>query len=357
MQSSANAEPDSLPVWEKRYPGRMRYELARLEEAGSRPQVDESALATGLLAVDLLWPLGDEQIPLRAEYPDAFPRLRPSVNLSGDPSSFPQRHCNPVDGNLCLLGRDTAQWLPSWTLAQLLHEQLAAALHGTGEEDPQGEPAEVWWNGTFGLPDSYALIDSDWDVGNASEGTLTLRYVAKSGQYPQVQAMVTEVRDANRTTICAWSGAIPEQLRRGRTVSGPWVRLEQTFMPQGKDVPNLQQFLQQHPRLHRPTELASGLYGFLFGVIYPMEVAFGTTGAGWLIGLVHGPRKAFGARGRGRQQFNTIQTFRAGDKDIGGRVPAVEVLRSKSIALLGLGAIGGPLALELARNGCKELRL
>src|SRR3546814_14975267 len=42
-------------------------------------------------------------------------------------------------------------------------------------EDLQGEPAEYWWNGLnrFG---SLCLIDSAWDLRDAREGTLLLRY-------------------------------------------------------------------------------------------------------------------------------------------------------------------------------------
>jgi hypothetical protein len=334
----------------------MAFELARLEESGARPNVDQALLSHGVVAVDLVWTVDGDEVPLTAHYPDGFPRMRPSVRLRGDPTLFPERHCNPVDGNLCLLGRDTAQWLPSWTLARLLSEQLEHALRGTGEEDPQGEPAEVWWNG-FGLVDSYVLIDSEWEVGEAREGSLTLRYVAKGGQSPQIQAAVTEVRDASRATIGAWSEPLPEHLRRGRSAAVPWVRVDGAFLPHGPDAPEIQSLLKQHPRLCRPGELATGLYGFFFGVVYQMEVALGQAGRGWLIGLVHGPRKAFGPKAKRPQQFNTVQTMRAGRQDIGGRVPAVAILREKKIALFGVGAIGGPLALELARNGCNELRV
>jgi hypothetical protein len=42
---------------------------------------------------------------------------------------------------------------------------------------------------------------------------------------------------------------------------------------------------------------------------------------------------------------------------MGARVPAVKSLRDKTIAVFGLGALGAPLAIELARNGCARLHL
>src|SRR5205814_7810394 len=52
-----------------------------------------------------------------------------------------------------------------------------------------------------------------------------------------------------------------------------------------------------------------------------------------------------------------VQTLRAGSTDIGHRVPTVRHLRDKAVALVGAGAIGAFAALELARNGCGNIRL
>jgi len=52
-----------------------------------------------------------------------------------------------------------------------------------------------------------------------------------------------------------------------------------------------------------------------------------------------------------------VRTFRAGSEDLGARVPAVGCLREKTVAVFGLGALGAPLAIELARNGCRRLHL
>ncbi|MER8370879.1 ThiF family adenylyltransferase [Mesorhizobium sp. M1378] len=50
-----------------------------------------------------------------------------------------------------------------------------------------------------------------------------------------------------------------------------------------------------------------------------------------------------------------VPTLRAGATDIRYRVPSVDVLKGKVIAIFGMGAIGAPVAIELARNGCSQL--
>lgn len=357
MEGSAAAEPSPAPPWEKRYPGRLNYELDRLKEAGANPVVDDALLAQGIFALDLIWKVDGKEVPLRAVYPDGFPRLRPNVKLSGSPDTFPDRHCNPAHGDLCLLGRDTAQWLPSWTLAKLLESQLHDALNGTGEEDPQGEPAEVWWN-SFGLDDSYCLVDSSWNLGDAREGTITVRYVGKSGRAPEVQAAITEVRDAGREVLAVWDEALPEAVRKGHGIAVPWVRVDGSFLPRDASRQILD-LLNEHDRFKKlaPRELLSGFHGYFFCVVYDLELSVDTVGTGWLLGVVHGSRKAFGGKGGQQLEFRTLPTLRAGKSDIGSRVPAVAALQGRKVALFGAGAIGSPLALELARNGCSEIRL
>jgi molybdopterin/thiamine biosynthesis adenylyltransferase len=75
-----------------------------------------------------------------------------------------------------------------------------------------------------------------------------------------------------------------------------------------------------------------------------------------------GDSKAFHATEAHRKQRHPIRravipVMRAGHDDLGARVPAVQILRGKTIAVFGLGAIGAPVAIELARNGCSTLHL
>jgi ubiquitin-protein ligase len=151
-----------VPHWERRYVGRFQWEMDAFAKAKVAPSIDQDALVEGRLELSFEWPLNDRLIPLRAVYPDSYPFLRPQIFVA-DPTFFPKRHYSPIDGNLCLIGRDTRQWASSWTVPELLRNQLADVYSDAAKEDPQGEPAEVWWN-YFARPGSYCLIDSDWSL-------------------------------------------------------------------------------------------------------------------------------------------------------------------------------------------------
>ena len=156
----------------------------------------------GVLVVEFDWPLEDQMIPLRATYPDSFPRNRPIVFLRGHPTSFPKRHVSPLDGNICLLGRDSAQWPNKWTLADLLRNQLKNAIEDTGAQDAQGEPTEFWWN-LLALKSSFCLVDSTWQHDGSTGGDLTLRfeYDPMSHEPFAMRALVGEIRNANGSVL------------------------------------------------------------------------------------------------------------------------------------------------------------
>lgn len=171
-------------MWDAHWPGRYQAELAAFQQANAPYSIDQAELAQGRLLIDVEWPMDGTVIRLRARYPDSFPRFRPQVQLLSPPSIWPRRHVSPLDGNLCLLGRDSAQWNPEWTLARLLDEKLKEALAGSPDEDTQGEPVEYWWN-LLAHPDkSFVLVDSDWDLKSASSGTISFGLCGSEGPTP-----------------------------------------------------------------------------------------------------------------------------------------------------------------------------
>lgn len=368
--------PDGLePRWERRYPGRFRFELNALQHAGVTPVLDCGALENGRLVLTFDWALDAETtLSLKAVYPDAFPHIRPQVFLLGGLDDPPVRHLSPIEGNLCLLGRDTRQWLPSWNLQKLLSEQLADAIYGTGEEDPQGEPADFWWN-DLGPKGTYCLIDSRWDLGEAYEGTLVLRFALADTQtrlsdgerikVPIIRAVVTQVRDAQKNVLHEWEGPLPTEVEAaGKRLTIPWVRLNETILPESDIRQQAEAFRRDFSRLQRsqPQSIGSNLTVNPFAVVHPTDISFGEIGVGWVFFLSFGQPNAFKVKAKGRRKNPTptltiLPSLRAGPEDIGYRVPAVRALRDKRVLVVGAGAVGAPAAIELARNGCGALHL
>ncbi|KUM24091.1 hypothetical protein AU467_31285 [Mesorhizobium loti] len=373
-ESSVTTSAGPVPRWEKRYPGRLQYELDALHAAGITPEIDEPALAAGRLSLTFDWPLdAATTLRLQAVFPDAYPHFRPQVFLLAGLDPPPARHRSPVEGNLCLLGRDTRQWRPSWSLWTLLEKQLADSVRGTGEEDPQGEPAEYWWNNLGLNSGSYCLIDSGWDLGDASQGTLQLRYIqdqtvkveAENGpvHIPAIRAYVKEIRAEDGQVLHQWAGPLPTDLADTKNqLEVPWVRSKDTILPDPQLEAQLKKLRQDYLWLQRaqPRNYGPGLKFELCAIVYPSELAFGKTGLGWSFVMVFGHAHGFEPkknRAPKPLRITALPAFRAGPSDIGWRVPAVASLKDKRIVVVGVGAVGAPVAIELARNGCRTLDL
>lgn len=355
------------PRWETHYQGRLRWELDALESVGITPEIDNDRWNSGLLALTFDWPLdATTTLRLKAVYPDSFPHMRPQVFLISGLDQLPVRHRGPMDNNLCLLGRNSSQWLPSWTLHKLLSEQLEDTVRGTGDEDPQGEPSEFWWN-SLNRGGSFCLIDSAWDFGELREGTLLLKYIndgvkneisAGNTRVPIIRAYVSQVRAMDDRVIHKWQGALPPDLAKAdKNMRISWVRVDDTILPDPSIVPQVDTIRESHKVLRENIKFRryqGDLMIDSFAVIHRSELDFGVNGLGWVIFLLFCQRKDCD---KNRKSVTTLPVLRAGPSDIGYRVPAVETLHDKSVLIVGTGAVGAPVAIELARNGCKILHL
>lgn len=365
-----SSSPTPLPGWERRFPGRMQCELDSLRECATEIEAHVDALRHWV--VSFRWILSDgTPLRLEATYPDTFPSLRPHVRLISGLDPIPTRHVGPVDGAICLLGRNSKQWDPTWTLAKLLSEQLEDALRNGGDEDPQGEPADQWWNGVA-LPDCYCLVDSAWDFGDTKSGELDLLVATRRREIdvpgldiPEIRALVLAVRDGTGREIARWTGAIPAEFEISRsTLRVPWARLPNTRLPSPSVWPQIRDLRRENALLgQQPQKLSHGAGLRPFALVQPIEIAHGVEGLGWIIGGDWGhwrdffqPRRPTDSQQRSPKTF-LLPVLRAGLEDLGIRVPAIKLMRQKRIAVFGLGALGAPLTIELARNGCASLHL
>jgi ubiquitin-protein ligase len=374
---------DLRPGWDKDFPGLLDWEIAELEKIGSNVEIDQDQLKRGFLVVTFDWPFTGASIPLKASFPPSYPHLRPHVQLLTERDTWPTRHVAPNDGTICLLGRDSMQWTSELTLAQLLVANLDSALNGTGSEDPQGEPAEVWWNSVAPIPGSYFLVDSSWDLGSATQGTLEV-LVALGGHGdllpgasnwpPPIHAVVNQVFSEAGSTIARWTRPIPPEIANSphREVRIRWRRVPDTILPAG-DVRTQLLALQQElfGSAPSPVTISSEVAMQAYAIVHPIEIGHNVQGHGWIVSCILGAPRDL-AQGKPKQQpkqkhqqtakrnppvGGLLPVMRAGELDVAYRVPAVNTLKSKRIAVFGVGAIGAPLAIDLARNGCSHLHL
>lgn len=354
MIAYTGSPPPVLPLWEDRWPGRAAAELAHLAYFVKESlRIDDSLFPERVLRVEFVWPREDgTSVELEARYPDTFPRFRPHVKLRGEPSLFPKRHVGP-EGELCLLGRDSRLWQSKMTLADLLYSNLEKVLSGVGLEDPQGEPVEVWWNNLARSDDAnFLLVDSDWNLGGYTGGLAEITYRYEwLRDHPIFQGAVSKIWGDERaeTLVAERTFALPPQLRNPQTARIRWKRDNDLPLPNMAVLKDalIERMTQGDRYIHAAHDFSVSL------LATTSEVQHQVAGVSF-VSLLRFKRGS----GKKAKVFSTIiPVYRAGVKDIGYRVPSTQVLQTTSIALIGLGALGSPLALDLARNGVKQLSL
>lgn len=90
------------------------------------------------------------------------------------------------------------------------------------------------------------------------------------------------------------------------------------------------------------------------GVLFPEETAWRRLGDGWVF---HVHAKSPKIQSPRREGMYFARAGRAGRQDLAQRVPELLNLSQRTIAVVGLGGIGAPSALEFARAGTGELRV
>lgn len=336
------------PWWEL-WPGRLEYELDALSSAKCEFIRDEAAFKRGVLVLHLKFLHESETFLLRVEFPPLYPYFRPEVFAK--PGSF-NRHQNPLGGNLCLLGRNSQNWNLQWTLADLLQNQFprlkrAAETANRTErealEEPQGEPVTAYYHYE---PNSILLIDSAKQIDSTvSSGELTLTIEPEF--LPKIRGGILDARAPNGKIVFSFDAL----LHRGKQIRASWIRLQD---PPPTDAPRAFEKILLEKRLIRPAQFTNQLNGWfidIVGVLIPEEVQQGVIADGWMFLVRLKQDKTRDCR------TELVRAGRAGSVDFNVRIPALAFLQNKRIAVIGLGSVGAPIALELARAGASSLSI
>ena len=317
-----------------------------MEARGIKHQRDEPAWNDGQLVLHLNVPSpGQPALQLVAQYPDLYPYTRFEVFAAG--LALP-RHQHPFGKNLCLMGRASINWSTDDTLGEVLEAQLpkilrfatedAAALRGL--EEQQGEPISEFY---AYHADTAVLVDSTWRIDpKAKSGRLKLRF---SSSLP-FRGAVTALLNAQGQELVGAPAAFSRLF--SRPARGRWIRFAEPILETeprrllAKLAPHIPELL--HTKLSGKRALEAGEPEVL-GVLFPEEVGQGTYGEGWIF-LV-----------RTKEGWHLARACRAGRVDMGSRSPELATLPEKSVTAVGLGSVGAPCAIGLARHGIGLLKL
>lgn len=385
----ANGVPVTpLSPWWERHPERLEYELQALAASGVRFERDEAAFAAGIARLRV-WPtVGGVEVELAVTFPDLYPFFRFTVD---SPTRLGlDHHEAPVGpGALCLLDRATEAWRTHDTVAGLLTTQLPYTLAAGRSADReavadieahQAEPFSEW----YPYAPAMLQIDGGWVLPpDASAGEFRARLThlgLRDDGVPVVHGVVVEVRD-QRGQVIAKADPRLDRAHAGDDWIGRWTRSPipiatddpaQLFADAAAlDVRKMEPSWLPMPAARKDsTELRIQMRA----VVFPEEHDWrDASGQGWAF-VVRGQRRRVpaapggskfvpakrlpgGADAGWRDHYAFTRAGRAGPTDLARRVPELATVRDARVAVVGLGCLGAPSALEFARAQIGELRI
>jgi molybdopterin/thiamine biosynthesis adenylyltransferase len=345
-----------LAPWWKEFPERLRFELKQLEDAGIEYQLNEAALEAGRVELSVRTTVDAETVDLIVRFSDLYPYFRFEVFAAH--LELPH-HQNPFLKNLCFINGTTESWSPRDTLADFLRNRLPLVLQTGRSESPeqiatleehQGEPITSFY--TY-EKNSLLLVDSSWKIG-PSVKTGELKIDLEQCTVPILRGAVHEIRDANGKVLARAENVYASF--QGQTITGRWVRIPQPLRQQ--DPSRLLDHIYSHwPSLAKPIWQTVGDSQIdVVGVIFPEEVSWRRTADGWV--FVVRIRRDLKGFSPGHHWITYLaRAGRAGRVELSARTPELISLSDKRIAVVGLGCIGAPSAIEFARAGIGKLHL
>lgn len=350
---------DKAPVpWWQAHPDRWERELAEFEAAGAtvtRVKRDLEPIFAGIyldeVQVSVLWPISaEEALALEVLYPPQYPWFPPQVSAPG--AHWLTRHRTPGDAGWLCLAPDPDAWHPRRTAADLLTTQLPAIIavargdHTSVEETPEVEGARIAL-GSAGVMGMVAdrerwtpPVDVDSGVAEVSVGLGPRNVLVTLLRVGDDAGRDVDGADPERSTGTSnvWHTAPWVSQSDLRIV--PWVRLseELTDTSVGTPVKLWTTVREQLPPLRRPRDRK----GEMVLALVRDEIAPRTLGWRWLALM--------------RTELRLDPVWWALDEPadreaLTARIPGFTRLAEKSVAVIGAGALGGPIVTGLARLG------
>jgi hypothetical protein len=345
--------------WWVRWPGLHADELAAYAEHGAT--VVSETKRRGLLLLDVDWPGQDGPVRLRIGYSPLHPFCRPAVAA---PGLSLERHKNPFNHALCLLTQESGQWNANDLVADMIGRQLPqihaaveARRAGDGDlaaalEEQAADPITTYYADS--AEDSSAVFfDGDQKIPPFNYGTAV--FLA----HDRTVVSVPRPFDAVLSRVMPASGAwlapafdLPQRIVGAQEVMGRWVRLEG---PLPKDPAKLLALADEEisRRIGPDASLRARMRTIadvplaITAILLREELAYGQHGDGWLF--------AVSRAGAGKRRNVTLVAGHRVSDDMFSRLPIASALRGKKALLVGCGAIGAFVVVELARAGVEAV--
>ena len=343
-----------LTAWFEADPARFEWELQQLESRGWAFEIDEAEQEQGNLLLRGVVPCSYGDRRLTVAFPYTYPEHRVEVFDETGDGVLPL-HQEPYLGRLCLLENTSAAWTPNDSAAVMVEraiELFEAAPKGETALEELGvgapEPRSTYYPY---LTESSALVPE----GLLSEGDGGWFHFQLEGRGPH-RGLIARV-DAPESGTTAEASEALRKLYRGEVIRGAWIRSEAP-PPWIQEAGELERWAHEHVRafpewLRRESHWTriGNEYFRVFAIVYQDDGPEGEHDQ-WLTCIAKGKRGKGGATAV--EGAGLLRPFIYSQPDQERRISSLVGMKNKRVAVIGLGTVGAPVALELARTSLLE---
>ncbi len=283
-----------MQSWWEEWPGRLECELAELKEAGIYYELDEKAFEKGIVVLNVYYEIEGRTLDLVVIFPDVYPYMRfeiyaPGLNLD--------HHQNPFMKNLCMIGRSTANWYTTDTVAKYITSRLPKVIQTGKNADPtvakqleeaQGEPISHYYPYAH---NHVVLVDSSWTIDPSIDKGFLKLGIDRS-ELKGLHCAVLSVMDRNKNILAEAESEITNTYPN--VIDGKWIRSQQPILENDrgrffKRLETLDRSL-NNPNWHQLPKRKI----CVIGVLFPEEIAWREEKDGWLFFILQqGSKRKF----------------------------------------------------------------
>lgn len=337
--------------WHEANPARWARERAELDATGWAYRITRTRKGMGLLVNLPVLDIG--VVRLQVRFRQSYPWVPPDV-YDADGVLHGSRHVQARTRELCLVHYE--DWNSNTTVAELLSSQVPrlveanrggdTTLPRAGLEVPAPEPVVAAVTNH-----KMSLVVNDWDIpAGVDSGVLVTRFRIdhrrlSGGIVESLHAPgLTLTCDLDEEQLSYFSVPVlgrwlrDQQYRAGESPSATWRRIAGRLQPLTVEAEG------GLARIMPPEDVE------VIGLLVPDEVSYRSAGESWI----------FLARVKaasGRRRIVRLGTQYFSRALLTERTPLSATLADKDVVVVGLGAIGMPLAQDLAQSGVGRMML